>query len=255
MWKRGKIVDKIYISRQRLLDSGGVYLSDYLKTTLQNSESDLILKDGILYKFIQTKLAQKMKTIHLIVQSNMNIPLDLDKYILNPLSNQEVGYSMKFYDDYMLISDYLKREYPYIERQNLAKELVILYEYFLSYKLLYLDWHSKNSMIKDHLKILDIDSALLVDDISSDFRIYEKSAKISLSILCFSLLLNIDFFDQSVNSYFIVEYISQKFFQQSSFLDMDTISSDELIKRILDYSPEEAVKQKRLLINYFNISE
>ncbi len=36
---------------------------------------------------------------------------------------------------------------------------------------------------------------------------------------------------------------------------MDTISSDELIKRILDYSPEEAVKQKRLLINYFNISE
>lgn len=46
-------------------------------------------------------------------------------------------------------------------------------------------------MIKDHLKILDIDSALLVDDISSDFRIYEKSAKISLSILCFSLLLNI----------------------------------------------------------------
>ena len=67
LWKRGKIVDKIYISRQRLLDSGGVYLSDYLKTTLQNSESDLILKDGILYKFIQTKLAQKMKTIHLIV--------------------------------------------------------------------------------------------------------------------------------------------------------------------------------------------
>lgn len=36
---------------------------------------------------------------------------------------------------------------------------------------------------------------------------------------------------------------------------MDTISSDELIKRILDYSPEEAIKQKCLLIKSLNPSE
>ncbi len=178
---------KIETTLWEIKNGGGVLLEDYLKTELQNSESELIAKEGIIYKIIEQNYRKKKKRIMEMLHDNENT-LPVDIYDLYYENHYFFGYSMQFYEDYKTLYDVLKSNISLKERKKICLSLIQIYKELLSYKIVYFDWHSKNCVYGHDIKLLDIDSGDLTTSCS-----YDALARRNLFMLCLEILHGMDF--------------------------------------------------------------
>lgn len=116
------------------------------------------------------------------------LPIDLKDLLYE--NGKFFAYTMQFYKNYDELHAMLVSDASLEERKKVALELVDIFEKILNLNLVYYDWHSRNIVINQDLKLLDIDSAQR--DVSVEYC--TKAIK-NLLDLCISLLIGIDFND------------------------------------------------------------
>ncbi len=186
---------KVHTTKQEILKDS-VELSKYLGVELQNCESEIVLKDHILYKVIDENFRNQKKPIMEFLH-DINHQLPIDIYDLFYENGHFFAYSMEFYEQYNTLYHLLNSSISLQERKQIAKELIQLYKQLLDLKIIYFDWHSKNVLYHDILKLLDIDSGKM----TCSSR-YDAIARRNLFCLCLSLLIGIDLdFDLRLGEY------------------------------------------------------
>lgn len=185
---------KIDTSVSEIKMLGGIELSEYYKRELQNNESELFVIEDKLYKIIDAMCRrQKQQIMEFVHDEKHEIPID----IIDLMYEKEkfFGYVMKLYDDYEELYTFLKSNASLNDRKKIALEIVKIYENMLKLKIVYFDWHSKNLMIKNDLKLLDIDSAKRNANV-----VYDALSRRNMLNLCISLILGVDLdFDYDIS--------------------------------------------------------
>lgn len=178
---------RIETTTQEIINGGGILLEEYLGYDIQNGESDLIVKQDILYKIIErTYHKNKQPIMEFFHDTSGTFPFEI--FNLYYENKQFFSYSMPFYEEYITLYKVLKSDITLAERKQIALELMRIYQTFLSYKIVYYDWHSKNVLYKEILKLLDVDSGKMTMALQ-----YDAKARRNLFHLCFELLLAEDF--------------------------------------------------------------
>lgn len=172
------------ISEIRLLR--GIELSEYYNRELQNNESELIVINETLYKIIETNLRkQKTEIMEFLHDNPTGLPIDIIDILYE--NKKFFAYTMKLYKGYEELYHFIKSNASIEERKKLALELVKIYEIMYNLKIIYFDWHSKNLMFKNDLKLLDIDSAKRSNNVY-----YDAVSRRNLLNLCLSVIIGID---------------------------------------------------------------
>ncbi len=124
----------------------------------------------------------------------------------------------------------------------MAFQVVEIYETLLKDGILYSDWHSKNLLFKNDLKLLDLDSAML------RFNYFNVGDSIFYLLwLCFSILNAIDI-DYDLEKMGISKYDLFNLLFQSKVSEYFLLSLDFIKKEIENYTPSLVEYRKELLI-------
>lgn len=229
----------------QIMSGNGEFLQDYLNQDLQNCESDLLVSNGEVYKIIAGSLRKsKQPIMEFLHDTNHDLPIDLHDLFYE--NDKFFGYSMEFYEEYATLNEVLKQDIPLSERKAISLELVKLYEKLLSLKIVYFDWHSKNLLFKDCLKLLDIDSGKLTTNVT-----YDAKSRRFLLMLCLSILHGIDFdFDSDLNNYdrdSLLEILVDK--EEIELSQTIPLDFDFIKKEINGYTQEMVCYKRELMIN------
>lgn len=200
----------------------GVRLEDYLQKELQNSESELFLLNGELYKIIHGNLRKsKCLVMELLHDVQHDLPINLHDLLYE--NHKFFWYSMEFYQDYISLYELLKQDISLQERKAICLELIKIYEKLLQFHIVYFDWHSKNLLFQDNLKLLDIDSGKITRDSS-----YDAKSRRYLFMLCLSVLIGKDFdfdfdfdFSNSERSELLEQLVNKEEVTLSQFIPLD----------------------------------
>ncbi len=242
---------KLEIPKKELYN-GGKFLKDYLGQDLFNTESDLIVKDGMLYKIILCDAYKRERVMLDIDNHKKELPISLKDLLYD--NNNFYGYSMTLLEGYITINKLLKSDIDLKLRKSICLEILKISEKLESWKLLYFDWHSNNLMYKDDLQLLDIDSA-----------IYTKStrnialARRYLLELCISIIIGLDFDFDFDSRYFVIEnrIVEKTINEEEIFLSFEIPLDYEYMKRkinentpmMVDYIKEIVLtEQKKSLL-------
>lgn len=185
----------LYVTKNDIIAQGGKILSDYLKTNLQCSESNILILDKTIYKFLQIlNVNEREDTINHLMKYKDKLPISIEDIIRNPYTNIFSGYTSTFYENYDELSQVIHSTMPLEERRQLSIKLVELNELLLNIEVVFIDWHSKNFMYKDQLKFVDFDSGKLFSKINPKLLpIYIDASRITVLELCLSLVIGFDF--------------------------------------------------------------
>lgn len=184
---------KIILEKDRIVSGGGVSLSDYLGQTIQNSESDLLVIDGKLYKILDGTLARKRKRImEFFHERKTEFPITLEDLYYEDC--HFYAYSMELLEQYQTLYVFLKSDISLALRKEVCLLMIKVIQKLESYGLLYYDLHFKNFMFGQDLKILDIDSTIETKNVQ-----YVAKARKNLLQLCISVLSGTDFDFDSID--------------------------------------------------------
>lgn len=211
---------KVDTTTEQILSGEGVRLEEYLQKELQNSESELFFLNGELYKIIKGNLRKsKCFVMELLHDVQHDLPVDIHDLFYE---NQKFfGYSMEFYQDYTTLYEVLKQDISLQDRKAICLELIKIYEKLLQFHIVYYDWHSKNLLFKDGLKLLDIDSGKNTQD-----GTYDAKSRRYLFMLCLSILigkdLDFDFdFSNSERTELLEKLVNKEEAALSQFIPLD----------------------------------
>lgn len=225
------------------IKKNGLLLEDYLGYDIQNGESELIVKNGKIYKIIEGVYRKKKQRVMEFLHDESN-HLSLEIADLFYEKGLFFSYSRPFYEEYPTLYEVLKSDISLEERKQIDLELIRIYEEFLSYHLVYYDWHSKNGLYKENLKLLDIDSSQMTTAIQFDLK-----ARQNLFHLCIEILLGEDFdYDWNLESRKIKDIVDELINKEEMFLsEMAPLSFSFMKKIIQNYTYLKVEEQKEWL--------
>ena len=232
---------KVNISKNYLKDNG-ILLNDYNNKEIHSTESELIVIDKILYKLIHGEyIHKKQAIIEFFHDLDCDLPITLIDLLYD--NNKLYGYSMNLLDDYVTLYEVLNSDISLLERKKIALEMIKIYEKLLDLKVVYFDWHSKNLMFRNDLKLLDIDSAINTKSVH-----YDIIARRSLFSLCLEVLIgvDIDFDYTSLEIDEMLEKISNS--EDISLSKIIPLSIDYMKKEIDSYTVDKVDYVKELII-------
>lgn len=234
---------RVNSNKENIIDKG-IFLGEYKGENLQNTESDLVVVDKVLYKLIFGKYIHKKQAV---LEFFHDLDYDLPITIIDLLyeNNKLFGYTMKFLDDYVTLYELLKSDISLEERKKIALELVKIYEKLLNLKVVYFDWHSKNLMFKNSLKLLDADSAIMTNNVQ-----YDINSRRNLLRLCLSVLNGIDIdFDLELDEREKDELLDKVVEDEEMFLSrMMPLSFEFLKKEINSYTLNKVDYTRELIM-------
>lgn len=181
-----------------------------------------------------------MEMLH---DTNTTLPIDI--YNLYYENSHFFCYSMKFYENYMTLYDVLKSNVSLKERKSICFTLIQLYQRLQFYKIVYFDWHSKNCVYNQDIKLLDIDSGKITTSCS-----YDALARRNLFILCLEILQGIDFdFDLCLVEEELEELICILVPEEEVILSKDIpLNFDFIEKEIRNYTQIKADYQREIIL-------
>jgi len=224
------------------IKNNGIFLGDYKSEELHNTESELLVIDKILYKLIHGEyIHKKQAIIEFFHNLSINLPITLVDLLYE--NNKLYGYTMNLLDDYITLYDVLNSDIGLVERKKIALEMLKIYEKLLELKVVYFDWHSKNLMYKNDLKLLDIDSAVITKSLQ-----YDIIARRSLFSLCLEILIgvDIDFDYTSLEVDELLEKISDN--EEVSLSKIIPLSFEFMKSEINSYTSDKVDYAKELII-------
>lgn len=231
------------------IKNNGILLEEYLGMDIQNGESDLIVKQDILYKIIEGSYRKKKQNIMEFFHDTPNIfPFEI--YNLYYENGVFFTYSMPFYEEYPTLYEVLKSNISLAERKQIALELIWTSQNFFAYKIVYYDWHSKNALYKDNLKLLDVDSGQITTAVQIDAK-----ARRNLFHLCIEILLAEDFdYDWNLEERAIEEFINELINKEELFLSRTIpLSFDFMKKEIKKYTNTMVECQKERILQKWKV--
>lgn len=232
---------RIDTNKEQIISEGGIYLNDYLQQDLQNTESELFVLNGDLYKIIAGNLRKsKQAVMEFLHDRKPDLPIDIHDLLYE--QNHFLGYSMEFYQEHTTLYEILKQDISLQERKTIALALIQLYEKMFQLHIIYYDWHSKNLLFHDDFKLLDVDSGKITQD-----TIYDAKARRYLLMLCLSVLLGKDFdFDYHFSCVEVFEKLVDK--EEAALSQFIPMDFDFMRQEITDYTSEKVCYKRELIM-------
>ncbi len=114
-----------------------------------------ILYNGLVYKPFTTKVRKKEKLILQLEKLNLEYLAKIRGIFT--YKGKVQGYMYQYVQG-KLLRDWLEKDMPFDIRQKLIEELVLTDETLISNGLNYFDYHTANMLVRDDIKLIDIDS-------------------------------------------------------------------------------------------------
>lgn len=200
------IMGEIYLTKDMIIDRGGVLLKDYINLERENlySNPNKYYLNGIVYKFLEKDYYIERNTALLEYFDSIKneLPINLVNLIRNPESGIVVGYTSKFYKTVYDLYNFLHSSASLDERKVVVKKIIELSDKLRQYDIFFSDWDSKNFFFPNNLKMVGFDRhSRRKSSISfiESLRFDSSDCFVEILGLCVSVLIGIDLDNDFIN--------------------------------------------------------